>query len=289
LLALRMRLTVVLVLTTLGFLAEANPRPKPDPLTVKAHVAVKVEAGAMPRKGGPVSRKIIGSGFNQWGWWGGFSMCQNNEPAIGFVVRHQVQWKPDGTWKYCSAAWCFDNTGINSICLVCKGMVTSCSSQGPWGGWHTPFRDERLNFLFPGIEMPINEVPLCDKGLTQLYMENQKPQGIWDDMGLYYVGMHCGNGPDSHMLKPAGVWGGAGDHHGHYKVPGIENRHWKCEEGYAICGISTLNYNWAKRRVRREASAGILNSTEGLKSGNRSIEDDTSLSGALFKCCKIKP
>ena len=110
----------------------------------------------MPRKGGPVSRKIIGSGFNQWGWWGGFSMCQNNEPAIGFVVRHQVQWKPDGTWKYCSAAWCFDNTGINSICLVCKGMVTRCSSQAPWGTWHTPFRDEGLKDLFPSIEMPIN-------------------------------------------------------------------------------------------------------------------------------------
>merc|ERR1711929_56978 len=45
LLALRMRLTVVLVLTTLGFLAEANPRPKPDPLTVKAHVAVNVKPG----------------------------------------------------------------------------------------------------------------------------------------------------------------------------------------------------------------------------------------------------
>jgi len=61
LLALRMRLTVALVLTTLGFLAEANPRPKPDPLTVKAHVAVNVkpgeadaqESGAGGARGGP--------------------------------------------------------------------------------------------------------------------------------------------------------------------------------------------------------------------------------------------
>merc|ERR1712227_1085289 len=61
LLALRMRLTVALVLTTLGFVAEANPRPKPDPLTVKAHVAVNVkpgeadaqESGAGGARGGP--------------------------------------------------------------------------------------------------------------------------------------------------------------------------------------------------------------------------------------------
>merc|ERR1712098_891932 len=41
-----MRLTLVLVFTTLGIVAKAEPEPAPDPLTVKAHVAVKVKPGS---------------------------------------------------------------------------------------------------------------------------------------------------------------------------------------------------------------------------------------------------
>merc|ERR1711951_54790 len=46
LLGFSMRLTFVLVFTTLGIEAKADPKPVAEPLTVKAHVAVKVKSGS---------------------------------------------------------------------------------------------------------------------------------------------------------------------------------------------------------------------------------------------------
>merc|ERR1719495_2398338 len=41
-----MRLTFVLVFTTLGIEAKPEPKPVADPLTVRAHVAAKVKSGS---------------------------------------------------------------------------------------------------------------------------------------------------------------------------------------------------------------------------------------------------
>jgi|ERR1712121_220200 len=95
LLALRMRLTVVLVLTTLGFLAEANPRPKPDPLTVKAHVAVNVKPGEAD------AQESAASGAREgWPW-------------------------SKGCWKKCGQK--------PGPCKACKGAKSHCCKKGVKG------------------------------------------------------------------------------------------------------------------------------------------------------------
>jgi len=226
----------------------------------------------------------IGSDYNDWGDWGGWDMCPNGEHAVAFAVKHQVDFRPDGSWDTDTSAFGYDNTGLNSICLVCKSMVIRCSSQGPWGTWSTPFIDDRLKDLFPGVKMlpGMNEEPLCTDGLQRIYVENQKSQGVFaDDVGLYYIGMYCSHA-SFFMLQPPGIFLGSGDGNGKRKVPGIESTHWECEIDHAICGINTRNYN--KSRRRRHLSVG-QNFTRGA---TRSAYDDVSLTGVKFKCCKIK-
>merc|ERR1711962_1191568 len=94
--ALRMRLTVALVLTTLGFLAQANPRPKPDPLTVKAHVAVNVNPGE--------------ADFSE------------ESGAIG--EREGWPWSK-GCWKKCGRK--------PGPCKACKGAKSHCCKKGVKG------------------------------------------------------------------------------------------------------------------------------------------------------------
>merc|ERR1711931_213788 len=95
LLALRMRLTVALVLTTLGFVAEANPRPKPDPLTVKAHVAVNVKPGEAD------AQESAASGAREgWPW-------------------------SKGCWKKCGQK--------PGPCKACKGAKSHCCKKGVKG------------------------------------------------------------------------------------------------------------------------------------------------------------
>merc|ERR1712198_490540 len=93
--ALRMRLTVALVLTTLGFLAQANPRPKPDPLTVKAHVAVNVNPGeADAQESGAIGER------EGWPW-------------------------SKGCWKKCGQK--------PGPCKACKGAKSHCCKKGVKG------------------------------------------------------------------------------------------------------------------------------------------------------------
>ena len=70
-------------------------------------------------------------------------MCHNGEAAVGFVVRHHMSYKDDG-----SVDENVDNTGVNSICLICMDpvdtFVLKCSSKGGLGTWHTPFADPKL-------------------------------------------------------------------------------------------------------------------------------------------------
>ena len=82
----------------------------------------------------------IGSEFNNWASWGSWSMCPNNEHAIAFVIRHQDNY--DRSPGY-------DNTGLNSICLVCKiSFKLVCSDKGPWGKWSSPFGHTSLYIPF---------------------------------------------------------------------------------------------------------------------------------------------
>ena len=59
-------------------------------------------------------------------------MCHNDEAAVAFVVRHDVSYNADGTVDDSE-----DNTGVNSICLVCmdpvQTFVLKCSAEGEWG------------------------------------------------------------------------------------------------------------------------------------------------------------
>jgi len=226
----------------------------------------------------------IGSGFNNWGSWGNWDMCPNGEYAVAFAVKHQVDFTSDGQWNPDSSAFGYDSTGLNSICLVCQSMVAKCSAQGPWGTWAAPFKDKRLEALFPGVRMlpsMSEEEPMCTKyGLQKIYVENQKYQGSADDVALYYIGMYCGH-TSYYQLQPPGITLGSGDADGKRKVPGIEAFHWECELGHAICGIKTRTYNWARRSGH---SSGGQNFTRGSM---RSAYDDTSLVGVKFKCCKI--
>ena len=77
--------------------------------------------------------------------------------------------------------------------------------------------------------------------------------------------MYCGI-DSSVMLKPPGVIPGTGDSNGHFKVPGIESFYWECEHGTAICGIKTANFN---------------------PNPATTADDDVSLTGVKFKCCKL--
>jgi len=245
--------------------------------------------------GADIIETEIGSEFNNWGSWGAWSLCPikahgyGTVPAVGFAVRHNVEFNSGGQWNYHSDdGQGFDNSGLNSICLVCKETCKgcpneiACSYEGPWGKWSSPFNTPSIQALGGNKGITMGNEPLCYKGLQKISVENQKYQQGNDDVALYYIGMYCGL--DSNvMLRPPGITPGAGDSNGFYKVPGIETFDWECQFGTVICGIKTATWNYA-RRVRRDVSGG-LNAT-GSRS-LRSLADDVSLTGVKFKCCKL--
>ena len=117
-------------------------------------------------------------------------MCPDDRPAVAFVVKHHVNYKEDGTIDMEQ-----DNSGINSICLVCvdldkycnEKLVLKCSAQGSKGEWKTPFADERGEIrklikdeLNDGQDLPKGDGEvhwgICGQGLSRVYMENQKYQ-----------------------------------------------------------------------------------------------------------------
>jgi len=232
-------------------------------------------------------------------------MCPPGEYAIAYIVKHNVYYLPDGEIN-----WSYDNTGLNSICLICKNWELRCSSQGPWGQWFTAFKDTpdqkfqtKVNsVLQQKINPPAMGAPICEKGLQAAYLENQKYQGsggAWhknDDMGLYYFGMYCGQ--DAELLRPLGMTPMSGDVQGKRKVKGMQafgkDQGWDCGPNNAICGIQTMNYNPARRTDVGAAHARSYDreapNTKHLPTDpNRSIiYDDVALSGVNFKCCPIQ-
>jgi len=214
--------------------------------------------------------------------------------------------------------WSWDNTGLNTICLICKNWELKCSMQGSWGEWYTPFGetpDEKFHtvvnakqMMNPKINPPQTGAPICEKGLQAAYLEAQEYQGAGaadnafnknDDMGLYYFGMYCGQ--DEEMLRPIGLTPMSGDQLGKKKVPGMlafgkdSDPSWDCGVGNAICGIQTMNYNPIRRKdVGSHSRSPNLENVEapGIHHNSSSRQqkifyDDVGLSGVNFKCCKI--
>merc|ERR1711962_1634934 len=135
--ALRMRLTVALVLTTLGFLAQANPRPKPDPLTVKAHVAVNVNPGE--------------ADFSE------------ESGAIG--EREGWPWSK-GCWKKCGQK--------PGPCKACKGAKSHCCKKGVKGNGCNGKQGSKKGKCVkpdpvtkPPTEPPTTETPVTETPVTE--------------------------------------------------------------------------------------------------------------------------
>merc|ERR1712168_1009528 len=150
LLALRMRLTVALVLTTLGFVAEANPRPKPDPLTVKAHVAVNVKPGEAD------AQESAASGAREgWPW-------------------------SKGCWKKCGSK--------SGPCKACKGAKSHCCKKGVKGNGCNGKQGSKKGKCVkpdpvtkpptepPTTETPVTETPVTEEPVTEEPVTEPEPE-----------------------------------------------------------------------------------------------------------------
>merc|ERR1719312_2253251 len=220
----------------------------------------------------------IGSSFNQdsGSTWGEWDVCPQ-EHAVGFAVRHQMEYDADGKPSG-------DVTGVNSICLVCKSLTLKCSQQGPWGQWYTPFKSSEVARLLEengqGDIGAVGTHSLCQGGFNRIYMQNQKNQGRGvEDVGLYYLGMYCSSENPNQMIELPEVKSAVSFETrpisaGTVELPGVEEYEWKCDTGFVICGVRTLNWNVARRRRRKR------------KSESRSLQDDVGTVGAWFKCCQ---
>ena len=68
------------------------------------------------------------------GTWGGMQYCPDSVFADGFKLRAQLPSIED-------------NTGANSVCLICKGQYY-CSKEGIWGIWSHDYKCPKGSFLY---------------------------------------------------------------------------------------------------------------------------------------------
>jgi len=140
-----------------------------------------------------------------WGTWGSMQLCRNNGFAVSF--RTQVEHKRR------------DDTGLNSVCLLCSGGDVVCSkkyySKLNTGTWHFARRE-------------------CWNGLDAFQIKYESKQGMLaDDTAANDIRFRCRSD------YPRGDWRKAGDSYeegyGYGEWKAVE----KCSKDCVICGIQT--------------------------------------------------
>ena len=131
-----------------------------------------------------------------WGDWGDWEDCPNG----GYVTSFKEKVEGHSSTS--------DDSGLNSVCLICSQGEEVCSSQGAWGDWG-------------------DESDECKEGFSgsNLKFEAERHGGVKDETAGNDLRLMC-NGEE--------VYAGNGGNFGEWE-PNNQN----CPSGQVICGIKT--------------------------------------------------
>jgi len=144
-----------------------------------------------------------------WGPWGKMETCSDGGYATGFKLKVQGA---QGSW--------YDDTALNSICLVCSRGDEICSTQGWYGGWGTAKNEDK------------EPKETCEEGFSASKLRVEKWVNRADNTGANNLYLYCNDKESTEFATTnGGPWG-----------DWYEST---CHNGNVICGLSTKIRNYA--------------------------------------------